>query len=87
MSAVTKDIAIVVGSTGAMGQHITRRLADAGLQVIAVARTADSLNELAQQVPGIRACAANIGDDSAIEAIRAQKIGRASCRERVLPTV
>lgn len=72
MSAVTKDIAIVVGSTGAMGQHITRRLADAGLQVIAVARTADSLNELAQQVPGIRACAANIGDDSAIEAIRAQ---------------
>ena len=72
MSGSPKDIAIVVGSTGAMGQVITQRLADAGLQVIAVARTADALRALAQQVPGIRACAANIGDDSAIDAIRAQ---------------
>lgn len=72
MSATLKDIAIVVGSTGAMGQVITKRLADAGLQVIAVARTADSLQALAQQVPGIRACAADIADDSAIAAIRAQ---------------
>lgn len=72
MSAVAKDIAIVVGSTGAMGQVITQRLAHAGLQVIAVARTADALRALTQQVPGIRACAANIGDDSAIDAIRAQ---------------
>jgi NAD(P)-dependent dehydrogenase (short-subunit alcohol dehydrogenase family) len=67
-----KDIAIVVGSTGAMGQVITQRLADAGLQVIAVARTAESLNALAAAVPGIRACAADIADDAAIEAIRAQ---------------
>ncbi|MFM2054371.1 MAG: hypothetical protein RL456_2408, partial [Pseudomonadota bacterium] len=72
MSAVTKEIAIVVGSTGAMGQVITQRLADAGLQVIAVARTADALHTLALQVPGIRACAANIAADSAIDAIRAQ---------------
>lgn len=72
MSGSQKEIAIVVGSTGAMGQVITQRLAHAGLQVIAVARTADALQALAQQVPGIRACAANIGDDSAIEAIRAQ---------------
>ncbi|MDO9029573.1 MAG: SDR family oxidoreductase [Hydrogenophaga sp.] len=67
-----KEIAIVVGSTGAMGQVITQRLSDAGLQVVAVARTAEALQALAQQVPGIRACAADIGDDSAIEAIRAQ---------------
>lgn len=71
MSAV-KDIAIVVGSTGAMGQVITRRLADAGLQVVAVARTAGALASLAAQVPGIRACAADIADDSAMDAIRAQ---------------
>ena len=30
MSGSVKEIAIVVGSTGAMGQVITRRLADAG---------------------------------------------------------
>ena len=46
MSGSPKDIAIVVGSTGAMGQVITQRLADAGLQVIAVARTADALRAL-----------------------------------------
>ena len=50
-----KDIAIVVGSTGAMGQVITQRLHDAGLQVVAVARSADALHALAQKVPGIRA--------------------------------
>lgn len=64
--------AIVVGSTGAMGQVITRRLAQAGLQVLAVARSADSLHALAQAVPGIHTCATDIGDDSAIAAIRAQ---------------
>ena len=41
-----KDIAIVVGSTGAMGQVITQRLHDAGLQVVAVARSANSLHAL-----------------------------------------
>lgn len=71
MSGASKEIAIVVGSTGAMGKVITRRLADAGLQVVAVARTAESLQGLAAEVPGIRACAADIADDSAIEAIRA----------------
>ena len=54
-----KDIAIVVGSTGAMGQVITQRLHDAGLQVVAVARSADALHALAQKVPGIRACPAD----------------------------
>ncbi|GAA6142863.1 SDR family oxidoreductase [Hydrogenophaga sp. 5NK40-0174] len=65
-----KDIAIIVGSTGAMGQVITQRLADAGLQVVAIARSADSLSELVKQVPGIRACAADISNDSSIAAIQ-----------------
>lgn len=70
--SVAKEMAIVVGSTGAMGRRITQQLSDAGLQVVAVARTAESLWELAAQVPGIRACATDIGSDSAIDAIRAQ---------------
>ena len=70
--SLLKDIAIVVGATGAMGQVITQYLADAGLQVLAVARTADGLQALTAQVSGIRVCVANIGDDSAITAIRAQ---------------
>ncbi len=68
---MTQDLAIVVGSTGAMGQVITRRLADAGLRVVAVARSAERLQALTRQVPGIRACTADIADDSATDAIRA----------------
>lgn len=63
--------AILVGATGAFGTAITRRLLDAGLGVIAVARSADSLQALTAQNPGLRACAADIGNDSAIAAIAA----------------
>jgi NADP-dependent 3-hydroxy acid dehydrogenase YdfG len=66
-----KEIAVVVGSTGAMGVVITRRLAAAGLKVVAVARSADALASLVDTGPGVQACVADIGDDSAIEAIRA----------------
>jgi NAD(P)-dependent dehydrogenase (short-subunit alcohol dehydrogenase family) len=68
---VARQIAIVVGSTGAMGRHITRTLRDAGLQVLAVARSADALQTLAEQVPGIRPCVADIGSDEAIATLRA----------------
>ena len=63
--------AILVGATGAFGTAITQRLLDAGLGVIAVARSADSLQALTTQNPGVRACAADIGNDSAIAAIAA----------------
>jgi NAD(P)-dependent dehydrogenase (short-subunit alcohol dehydrogenase family) len=66
-----KEIAVVVGSTGAMGAVITHRLAAAGLKVVAVARSADALASLVASTPGVEACVANIGDDSAIAAIRA----------------
>lgn len=66
-----QEIAVVVGSTGAMGAVITQRLAAAGLTVVAVARSADALASLAAQVPGVRPCVADIADDSAVEAIRA----------------
>jgi NAD(P)-dependent dehydrogenase (short-subunit alcohol dehydrogenase family) len=42
----SKEIAVVVGATGEMGKVITRRLAKAGLKVLAVARSAESLSNL-----------------------------------------
>jgi len=66
-----QEIAVVVGSTGAMGAVITQRLASAGFTVVAVARSADALASLAGQVAGVRPCVADIADDSAVGAIRA----------------
>jgi len=67
----TKEIAVVVGGTGAMGIVITKKLVAAGLAVIPVARTAEKLNELVSISDGVRPCVADIGNDSAIDAIRA----------------
>lgn len=64
-----QGIAVVVGATGAMGTVITRRLADEGLRVLAVARHADALHTLAASVPGVVACEADIGQDGAITTI------------------
>ncbi|GAB3628336.1 enoyl-[acyl-carrier-protein] reductase [NADPH] [Pandoraea terrae] len=66
-----REIAVVVGSTGAMGTAITRRLASSGLKVVAVARTADALRSLVSSTPGVHACVADIADDSATDVIRA----------------
>ncbi len=60
MSAGHGGIGVVVGASGALGGAIARRLALEGLAVVAVARTA---------APGV--CAADIGSDSAVEAIAA----------------
>ncbi|HUN94524.1 MAG TPA: SDR family oxidoreductase [Burkholderiaceae bacterium] len=64
-----KAIAVVVGATGAMGTVIVRRLAREGLQVLAVARHGEALRTLARDVPGTKACTADIGADGAIAAI------------------
>lgn len=66
-----QEIAVVVGATGAFGAVITRRLAATGLKVIAVARSAASLASVVADTPGVKACVADIGNDSSIEAIRA----------------
>jgi NAD(P)-dependent dehydrogenase (short-subunit alcohol dehydrogenase family) len=63
--------AVLVGATGAFGTAITGRLLDAGLGVIAVARSADSLQALTASHPGVKACVADIGSDAAIAAIAA----------------
>ena len=65
------ELAVVVGATGAFGKAMVDRLAAAGLGVVAVARSLDSLAALRDRVPGLVACAADIADDAAIEAIAA----------------
>ena len=66
-----EELAVVVGATGAFGNAMVERLAAAGLGVVAVARSADSLAALRERVPGLVACAADIASDSAIAAIAA----------------
>lgn len=63
--------AVVVGATGAMGTVICRRLAEAGLGVLAVARRTEALHDLVATTPGVRACAADLADDAAIDTLRA----------------
>lgn len=65
-----KELAVVVGATGAFGREIVDRLVGRGLKVIAVARSADSLAELQARQPSIGICAADIAADSAIDTIR-----------------
>ena len=66
-------IAVVVGATGEMGRLITHRLAQRGLKVIAVARSAASLEgavDSCDKGPGvITPCVCDIATDEAIEII------------------
>ncbi|MDH4564385.1 short-chain dehydrogenase [Pseudomonas taiwanensis] len=66
----TNEVAVIVGATGAFGQAIVSRLCASGLDIIAVARSSESLNSLADRYSQVRPCEADIGDDSAIEVIR-----------------
>ena len=43
----TNELAVVVGATGAFGNRIVQRLLQAGLGVVAVARSSVSLQSLA----------------------------------------
>jgi NAD(P)-dependent dehydrogenase (short-subunit alcohol dehydrogenase family) len=65
------EIAVVVGATGAMGTAMTKRLVAQGLRVVAVARTAATVDDLAASTPGVVPCVADIGDNSSVEAIAA----------------
>lgn len=70
-----KELAVVVGATGSFGRAIVKRLYANDLDVVAVARSASSLQSLAAEVPGVIPCEADISDDSAIERIR-EVLGR-----------
>lgn len=67
-----RELAVVVGATGAFGQPIVQRLIGRGLTVLAVARSTDSLHSLAERFgPALVPCAADLASDAAIDAIRA----------------
>jgi len=63
------NLAVVVGATGSIGQAVVRRLTARGQRVLAVARDQDRLDQLVAAVPGVTACAADIGENSASGAI------------------
>ena len=65
-----KELAVVVGATGAFGKAIVTKLAEAGLGVVAVARTKESLKALVAAYPGMIPCVADISSDTSIEAIK-----------------
>lgn len=64
------QLCVVVGATGALGEAVVRRLAPRRA-VLAVARSQEALERLQAEVPGIAVCAADAGDDSFVEAVRA----------------
>ncbi|MDI3556133.1 short-chain dehydrogenase [Pseudomonas aeruginosa] len=66
-----KDLAVVVGATGSFGRHIVARLCTSNLDVVAVARSAEALSELAGLNSGLIPCVADIASDEAVARIRA----------------
>ena len=67
--------AVVVGATGEVGAAIVARLRKAVVPVVAVARNRERLEQLSATDDGITACRADIGEDSAGEAIAAAVSG------------
>ncbi len=59
-------LCVVVGATGAIGSAVVRRLVGRGMQVVAVARSADALAALAAELTGVHPCAADIASDGAV---------------------
>lgn len=69
-STNANEIAIVVGSTGVMGQVIAKNLSKLGLKVLAVGRDEGKLLQLRKTIPGLITCATDISQDFSIEAIQ-----------------
>ena len=65
------DLCVVVGATGAIGSAVVRRLTGRGLRVLAVARRTDQLAGLADNLPGVTPCVADIGNNDSVDVIAA----------------
>lgn len=71
-----RDCAVVAGATGALGSAIVRRLRDAGLAVVAVARSSEQLALLADGDAGVIPVAADLADDALTATVAAALTGR-----------
>ncbi|MFR9806500.1 SDR family NAD(P)-dependent oxidoreductase [Pseudonocardia sp. RS010] len=70
--------ALVIGATGSVGGAVLRRLRKEGLTVVAVARSAETLQALSAADPGVIACPADIGAEDCGERIASScgEVGR-----------
>lgn len=70
---MSKDIAVVVGAGGDIGQHIAEALVNAGQKVIGIGRSIDSTSFLTERfgVDCFHSLAVDISSDSAVEVISA----------------
>ena len=67
-------VAVVTGATGGLGEAICLALADAGATVLAVARNASSLDELAARHDGVESWPADVTDDRFHAALGARPV-------------
>jgi NAD(P)-dependent dehydrogenase (short-subunit alcohol dehydrogenase family) len=76
----SRDQAVVVGATGAVGGAIVRRLRASGLMVVAVARDAVALEKMAAEDEGVVPCPADVASDDAMGHIAAAVRGAGPLR-------
>src|SRR5262245_4639577 len=69
MSSSDTGCAVVAGATGALGTAIARRMRASGLRVIALARSADRLEQLTADDDGIEGVPVDLTDDAASDVI------------------
>lgn len=70
-AAASADLCVVVGATGAFGRAVTERLTRRGLRVLAVGRSPDALAVLAEELPGVSVCVADIATDDSVPTVAA----------------